>query len=300
MTTATGRIGAIAASAALMANAAWGDEKLKVVTTFTVLADMAQRVGGDAADVVSVTKPGAEIHGYEPTPQDIVRAHDADLILWNGLNLELWFEQFLRNLRDLPSATLTKGIDPISITSGNYEGKANPHAWMGLDNAEIYIDNIEKAFSEHDPDNAQAYSRNADAYKSELNEALGSLRERVSALPEDKRWLVTCEGAFSYLARDLGLKELYLWPMNSDQMGTPQQVRAVIDAVQKNKIPAVFCESTVNTAPAEQIARETGTHYGGVLYVDSLSEEGGPVPSYLDLLRVTTQTIVEGLEAGME
>ncbi len=278
-----------------LAQAAHADEKLKVVTTFTVLADMAQNVAGDAAEVVSITKPGAEIHGYEPTPRDIVGAHDADLILWNGLTLERWVEQFLRNLGDLPSATLSEGIDPIAIAQGAYEGKANPHAWMGLDNAQVYVDNIAAALSEHDPDNAETYEANAAAYKQELRDTLEPLRAQIAEIPEDKRWLVTCEGAFSYLARDFGMKELYLWPMNADQTGTPQQVRAVIDGVKTHGIPAVFCESTVNTAPAEQVARETGADYGGVLYVDSLSEADGPVPTYLDLLKVTSQTIADGL-----
>ncbi|MCG7625707.1 MULTISPECIES: metal ABC transporter substrate-binding protein [unclassified Epibacterium] len=274
------------------------DDKMKVVTTFTVLADMAQHVAGDAAEVVSVTKPGAEIHGYEPTPQDIVRAQGADLILWNGMNLELWFEQFLTNLGDVPSVTLTDGIDPISIASGAYEGKPNPHAWMGLDNALVYIDNILEAFAEHDPENAATYVANAAAYKDELRATLEPLRQEIATIPEAQRWLVTCEGAFSYLARDFGMKELYLWPMNADQMGTPQQVRAVIDGVRDNDIPVVFCESTVNTAPAEQVARETGSHYGGVLYVDSLSEPDGAVPTYLDLLKVTSQTVADGLTTG--
>ena len=282
-----------------VASTAAADEKMKVVTTFTVLADMAANVAGDAAEVVSITKPGAEIHGYEPTPQDIVRAYDADLILWNGLNLELWFEQFIANMDDVPSVTLSDGIDPISISSGSYEGTPNPHAWMGLDNALIYIDNITKAFSETDPDNAAIYAANAESYKGELRATIEPLRAAVAAIPEDQRWLVTCEGAFSYLARDMGLKELYLWPMNADQNGTPQQVRAVIDGVRENNISVVFCESTVNTAPAEQVARETGVTYGGVLYVDSLSEEGGPVPTYLDLLTVTTRTVAEGLTTAV-
>ncbi len=277
---------------------AHADDKMKVVTTFTVLADIAQNVAGEAADVVSITKPGAEIHGYQPTPQDIVRASDADLILWNGMHLELWFEQFIANLGDIPSATLTDGIDPISIKSGSYEGKPNPHAWMGLDNALIYIDNIVKAFSEHDPDNAAVYEKNADAYKEKLRKTIEPLRQTVAQIPEDRRWLVTCEGAFSYLARDFGMKELYLWPINADQVGTPQQVRAVIDGVREHDVPVVFCESTVNTAPAEQVARETGVKYGGVLYVDSLSEAGGPVPTYLDLLKVTAGTVAEGLKTA--
>ena len=289
-----------AALGGLMAGTAAADDKMKVVTTFTVLADIAQNVAGDAAEVVSVTKPGAEIHGYEPTPQDLVRAQDADLILWNGMNLELWFEQFLSNLGDIPSATLTDGITPIPIAEGAYEGKPNPHAWMGLDNALIYIDNIATAFVQNDPENAATYTANATAYAQELRDTLEPLRETVAEIPEDQRWLVTCEGAFSYLAKDFGLQELYLWPMNADQMGTPQQVRAVIDGVRDNGIPTVFCESTVNTAPAKQVARETGAEYGGVLYVDSLSEANGPVPTYLDLLRVTSETLVMGLEKGLE
>nr|MCW1950063.1 zinc ABC transporter substrate-binding protein [Octadecabacter sp.] len=170
-----------------------------------------------------------------------------------------------------------------------------PHAWMSLDNALVYIDNIQSAMSEHDPDNAETYAMNAAAYKTEITAAIAPLREQILAIPESERWLVTCEGAFSYLARDFGLKEAYLWPMNADQTGTPQQVRSVIDTVRENNVRAVFCESTVNTDPAEQVARETGASYGGVLYVDSLSLEDGPVPTYLDLLRVTTETIVEGL-----
>ncbi|WP_116084760.1 metal ABC transporter substrate-binding protein [Tropicimonas sp. IMCC34011] len=275
-------------------------EPMKVVTTFTVLADMAQNVAGDAAEVVSVTKPGAEIHGYEPTPRDIVRTQDADLLLWNGLNLELWFEQFLANLGEVPSATLTDGIDAIPIAEGAYEGQSNPHAWMGLENAARYVDNIVSAFSEVDPDNAANYEANGAAYKEEIRATIEPLRERIATIPEDQRWLVTCEGAFSYLARDFGLKELYLWPMNADQTGTPQQVRKVIDGVRDNDVPVVFCESTVNTAPARQVARETGAEYGGELYVDSLSAADGPVPSYLDLLRVTSETVANGLAPAAE
>ncbi|WP_029064020.1 metal ABC transporter substrate-binding protein [Labrenzia sp. DG1229] len=283
---------------ATIASGAIAADKMKVVTTFTVLADIASNVAGETAEVVSITKPGAEIHGYQPTPQDIVRASGADLILWNGMNLELWFEQFISNLGDIPSATLTDGIDPISIGSGSYKGKPNPHAWMGLDNALIYIDNIVKAFSEKDPENAATYEKNAAAYKEQLRATIEPLREAVAEIPEEQRWLVTCEGAFSYLARDFGMKELYLWPMNADQVGTPQQVRSVIDGVRENEIPVVFCESTVNTSPAKQVARETGASYGGELYVDSLSEPGGKVPTYLDLLKVTAGTVADGLKSA--
>ncbi len=262
------------------------------------LGRLLEHVVGDAAEVVSVTKPGAEIHGYEPTPRDLVNAVDADLVLWNGMNLELWFEQFLANLGEKPSAVVSTGVAEIPISEGAYEGKPNPHAWMSLDNALIYVDNIRDALSAHDPENAETYAANAERYKAEISAAIGPLRDLIDEVPEGQRWLATCEGAFSYLARDFGLQEVYLWPMNADQTGTPQQVRRMIDTIRDREIPVVFCESTVNTDPAKQVARETGVRYGGELYVDSLSEAEGPVPTYLDLLRVTTETVVEGLTGG--
>jgi manganese/iron transport system substrate-binding protein len=269
--------------------------RLKVVTTFTVIADMAANVAGDAADVESITKPNAEIHNYQPTPGDMIRAQGAGLILWNGLNLELWFEKFFQNLSDVPGAVVSEGVEPMGIAEGPYTGKPNPHAWMSPEAALVYVENIRKALAERDPANAETYAKNAAAYAEKIRATVQPIRDRLAAIPEERRWLVTSEGAFSYLARDFGLKELYLWPINADQQGTPQQVRKVIDAVRANNIPAVFSESTVSPDPAQQVARETGAKYGGVLYVDSLSDAGGPVPTYLDLLRVTTETIARGL-----
>lgn len=294
--------GIVAAFAAIgliaAASAAIAQEKVKVVTTFTVIADMARNVAGDAATVESITKAGAEIHNYQPTPGDIRRAQDADIILWNGLNLERWFERFLQNLHDVPGVVVSDGVDPMGIVEGPYSGKPNPHAWMSPANALIYVDNIRDALMKYDPANAQVYAANADAYKAKIEATVEPIRNELAAIPPDRRWLVTSEGAFSYLARDFGLKELYLWPINADQQGTPQQVRKVIDAVVANHIPVVFSESTVPDKPARQVARETGAAYGGVLYVDSLSETDGPVPTYLDLLRVTAQTIADGLAEG--
>jgi len=274
------------------------DAKFKAVTTFTVIADIARNVAGETAIVESITKPGAEIHNYQPTPGDIQRAQDAQLILYNGLNLELWFERFFRNLDGVPSVVVSEGVEPIGIAEGPYEGKPNPHAWMSPTAALIYVDNIRDAFVKHDPKNAEAYKANAEAYKAKINAAIEPIRTELANVPEERRWLVSSEGAFSYLARDFGLKELYLWPINADQQGTPQQVRKVIDAVRKNNIGVVFSESTISSKPAEQVARETGANYGGVLYVDSLSESDGPVPTYLDLLKVTSDTIAKGLASS--
>lgn len=296
----TQSIVAAAAALAMLLGAAQAQAKFKAITTFTIIADMAQNVAGDAADVESITKPGAEIHEYQPTPGDIRRAQGAQLILTNGLNLELWFAKFYQHLKGVPEVVVTTGIQPTGITEGPYNGKPNPHAWMSPQNALIYVDNIRDAFVKYDPDNAATYTRNAEAYKQKIKQTIEPLRNELAKIPADKRWLVTSEGAFSYLANDFGLKELYLWPINADQQGTPQQVRKVIDSIRQYQIPTIFSESTISDKPARQAARESGAHYGGVLYVDSLSAANGPVPTYLDLLRVTTSTIVNGINAGLK
>ena len=270
--------------------------KFKVVTTFTIIQDMAQNIAGDAATVESITKPGAEIHDYEPTPKDIVKAQSADLVLWNGLNLERWFEKFFQNVKDKPAVVVTEGIEPMSINEGPYTGNPNPHAWMSPSNALIYIENIKNALVKYDPQNKETYEKNASLYAQKIKALDKPLREKLAQVPEAQRWLVTSEGAFSYLTRDYGFKEAYLWPINAEQQGTPQQVRKVIETVKANKIPVVFSESTISPKPAKQVAKESGAKYGGVLYVDSLSNKNGPVPTYVDLLNTTVSTIVKGFE----
>ena len=287
--------GLLAGGLALGSGAALAQEKkLRVVTTFTVIQDIAQNVAGEAAIVESITKPGAEIHDYQPTPLDVVKAQSADLVLWNGMNLERWFERFFENVKNVRSAVVSDGVAPIGIAEGPYEGRPNPHAWMSTTSALIYVDNIRKAMAEADPARADIYAANARAYADRIRSVDAPLRARLDKVPAEQRWLVSSEGAFSYLARDYGWREAYLWPINADQQGTPQQVRRLIDLVRKNKIPALFSESTISDKASRQVARETGARYGGVLYVDSLSAEGGPVPTYLKLLEVTVDTIARG------
>ncbi|MDB9313819.1 metal ABC transporter substrate-binding protein [Spirulina sp. CS-785/01] len=272
--------------------------KKKVLTTFTVIADMAQNVAGDKLVVESITRIGAEIHGYEPTPSDIAKAQDADLILYNGMGLERWFKQFLGNVEDVPSALLTEGIEPIPIAAGPYEDKPNPHAWMSPQNALIYVENIRKAFVELDPENADTYNENAAAYSEQLKAIDEALETDLEKVPEEQRYLVSCEGAFSYLARDYDMEEIYIWPINAERQFTPKQVQGVIEAVKRNDVPTVFCETTVNDEGQKQVAKTTGARFGGNLYVDSLSTEGGPVPTFLELLEYDARTITNGLLAG--
>ncbi|HEY9909557.1 MAG TPA: metal ABC transporter substrate-binding protein [Thermosynechococcaceae cyanobacterium] len=268
--------------------------KKVILTTFTVLADMVQNVAGDKAIVTSLTKPGAEIHDYEPTPSDLTKAQSADLILDNGLGLERWAERFYGNVKKVPHITLTTGIQPMSIAEGA-RNQPNPHAWMSPQNALVYVENIRKALSELDPENAATYNANASAYRKQIEAIDRTLRKSLAVLPENKRYMVTCEGAFSYLARDYGLKELYLWAVNSDQEGTPKQISRVVDAVKANQVPAVFCESTVNASAQKQVASETNAQFGGVFYVDSLSDARGAAPTYLRLLEYNVNTLVTGL-----
>src|SRR5687767_6812070 len=185
------RFGSILAGAllvvALMPMDAFAAKK-KIVTTFTIIQDMAQNVAGDAATVESITKPGAEIHGYEPTPQDIVKAQRADLVLWNGLNLERWFERFFGNLKNVPSSVLTEGIEPIGIEEGPYTGKPNPHAWMSPSNAVIYVENIRKALVKLDPANAATYNANAKTYSAKFTAVEQTVRTELGRIPAEKRW----------------------------------------------------------------------------------------------------------------
>lgn len=271
-----------------------GDGKPVVLTTFTVLADIARNVAGDKLTVESITKVGAEIHGYEPTPGDIRKASKADLILDNGLNLEAWFAQFVEGL-DVPHAVVSDGVEVMDISEDSYRGKPNPHAWMSPLNVQIYVDNMVKAFSDLDPDNADTFKANGEAYKAELQAVQDQLTTRLSTVPAAQRALVSCEGAFSYLARDAGLKEVYIWAVNAEQQATPQQIARAIEYVKAHRVPAVFCESTVSDAPMQQVVGATDAEFGGTLYVDSLSESDGPVPTYLDLIRHDADVIAKAL-----
>ncbi|SDC19396.1 manganese transport system substrate-binding protein [Mycolicibacterium neoaurum] len=268
-----------------------------VLTTFTVLADIAANVAGEHLTVESITKPGAEIHGYEPTPGDIKKAARADLILDNGLNLEAWFAKFVDGI-DVPHVVVSEGVEPVDIADDAYAGMPNPHAWMSPLNVQKYADNMAEAFATLDPAHAEDYRANAASYRGQLQQVHDELVTELESLPAGERALVTCEGAFSYLARDAGLTEKYIWAVNAEQQATPQQIASAIDFVRTNNVPAVFCESTVSDAAMQRVVEATGTTFGGVLYVDSLSTADGPVPTYLDLIRHDADTIANALTAN--
>ncbi|KEF43299.1 MAG: iron-binding protein [Cyanobium sp. CACIAM 14] len=271
------------------------DGRPLVLTTFTILADMARQVAGDRLRVESITKLGAEIHGYEPTPSDLRRAAGARMVLENGFGLERWAQRFYASLPSVPHVTLSEGITPLPIAGDAYQGKPNPHAWMSPRLARVYVENIRRALTRLDPAGAATYRRNAQRYDAQLDALHRDLQTSLAAIPPRQRVLATCEGAFSYLARDYGLTEAYLWPVNAESQVTPQRMAALIALVKARRVPAVFCESTVSAEPQKQVAKESGARFGGIFYVDSLSLPDGPAPTLLELQRRNLKTLRAGL-----
>ncbi|MGJ9530082.1 metal ABC transporter substrate-binding protein [Actinotignum sp. GS-2025a] len=270
-----------------------GSEKPQVLTTFTVLADMASNIAGEHMEVASITNPGEEIHDYQPSPGDIKRAEGADIILYNGLGLERWFEKFVEN-STAERINLSDGIEPVAIAEGDYQGKPNPHAWMSPKNGKLYVDNMVAAFAKVDPAHAEDYRANGENYKKQLDAIASDMDAALATIPESQRALVSCEGAFSYLTRDHGLQEKYLWAVNAEGAQTPKAKADLENFVRTSGVRALFCESTVDDKMAS-VAEDTGVPVAGLLYVDSLSEADGPVPTYLDLLRYDADLITRGL-----
>jgi manganese transport system substrate-binding protein len=267
----------------------------RVLATFTVLADLADQVACGQLQVESITKIGAEIHSYEITPSDLRRASGARMILENGLGLELWTRRFTAGLGNIPRVSLSDGITPLPIEGQPGSGKVNPHAWMSPKAAIHYVARIRDAFMVLDPPHASTYQRCAAAYSRQLIRLDHELASQLAALPPRRRLLVTCEGAFSYLARDYGLDEAWLWPVNGEREVTPQRMRHLIATVRERQVPAVFCESTVDSRAMQRVAAETGARLAGTFHVDSLSPAEGPAATYLELMRHNIATLRSGL-----
>lgn len=287
-----------------------------VLTSFSVLADMTEAVGGDLVDTRSITPLGAEVHEYSPTPGDLRQVAEADLIFFNGLGLETWYEQFLshssaevlilsESAETLPvtrlpgdAARSTEADDAQAPGADEpSELPTNPHAWMSPAQAMVYVDNIEAALSELSPADAEQFTENARSYREQIQAVWDQADERLAPLQENGEvHLVTCEGAFSYLAEDLDLGEHYLWPLNAEEEGSPQQVEAQIRYVEEHQVPTIFCESTVNDSAQQQVAETTGATLSDPLHVDSITEADGPAPSYLELLEHDLDLIIEGAQ----
>jgi manganese transport system substrate-binding protein len=274
------------------------NDKIVALSTFTIIADMVFEVGGDKVESISLTKPGAEIHGYQPTPDDLVQASKADIMFENGMNLEVWTTKLRASIPDVPVTKVSEGVQVQYISEDAYAGKPNPHAWMSPEQGLIYVENIRMGLTAQAPQHAEYFAARAEVYSNEIRAVDKQLEEALGALPENNRVLVTCEGAFSYLTTDYGLTEEYLWAINSESQGSPQQVAKIIEVVKEKQIPAVFCESTVEPRIQQEVVSATDARLGGTLFVDSLSDDEGPASTYLKLLQHTADTIITGLTSS--
>ena len=276
-----------------------GTNKKVLLTSFTILEDIVSNIAGEKFRVESITKPGMEVHGYKATPSDLIRGSNAVLFFENGFGLELWSDKFTSNL-DVKRISMSDNLKPIYIAEDAYKGKPNPHAWISPRRGKLYIDSIVKALKDLDPENSSFFEENGTIYKTKINKIDEDFKLFLNTIEKSKRYLVSCEGAFTYLVNDYGLKEAYLWPVNAESQVTPKRMANLINLIKNNDIPSVFCESTVSSEAQLTVARESGAKFGGNFYVDSLSSKNGPAPTYLDLLNHNLQLIKKGFSIKPE
>ena len=269
-------------------------KKEVILASFTVLADIIENVAKDEFIVRSITKPGEEVHGYQPTPSDLIKASEAFVFVDNGFGFELWAEKFISNFQ-FKRITISDDLDPIFIKEDFYKGKPNPHAWISPKRGMLYVDIVVESLSELRPFKKELFEKNGKIYKNKIAKIDDDFSLFINNLDKDKLYLVSCEGAFSYLTKDYGLKEVYLWPVNAESQITPKRMARTISLVKNKNVPAVFCESTVSNEAQMVVVNETGAKFGGNLYVDSLSNDNGPASSYLGMLRYNFNLIKVGL-----
>ena len=265
-----------------------------ILASFTVLADIIENVAKDEFVVKSITKPGVEVHGYQPTPSDLIKASKAFVFIDNGFGFELWAEKFVSNLQ-IKRVTISNRLEPIFISEDFYKDKPNPHAWISPKRGMIYVDVIVDYLSELKPSEAESFKNNGQIYKNKIAKIDKDFSLFINNLEKNNRYLVTCEGAFSYLTNDYGLKEAYLWPVNAESQITPKRMARTISLVKNKNIPSVFCESTVSNESQMVVARATGAKFGGDLFVDSISQDNKSANTYLKMLQHNLTLIKKGL-----
>ena len=276
-----------------VSNVSKDNNKKVLLTSFTILEDIVRNIAGEEFRVESITKPGMEVHGYKTTPSDLIRGSEAVLFVENGFGLELWSEKFTSNL-NVKRLSISDYLNPIFIEEDAYKGKPNPHAWISPVRGKLYVDIIVNALKDLDPANSSKFEKNGIIFKSKINKIDEDFKLFLNTIEKSKIYLVSCEGAFSYLANDYGLKEAYLWPVNAESQVTPKRMANLINLIKNNDIPSVFCESTVSSEAQLTVARESGAKFGGNFYVDSLSSKNGPAPTYIDLLNHNLRLIKKG------
>ncbi|MEK3714460.1 metal ABC transporter substrate-binding protein [Paenibacillus sp. FSL R7-0333] len=275
------------------------DGKLQIVATYSIIADMTRNITGDKAEVYSMVPIGTDPHMYDPLPADTGKVSSADLIFYNGLNLETgkgWFQDLLKvTKKEAAAFAVSEEVAPMYLTEKGKESQVDPHAWLDIQNAVKYVDVITARVIERDPDNKQYYLDNQTAYVKELTELDQYAKEAVSKVPQEKRVLVTSEGAFKYFSKAYGFESAFIWEINTDSQGTPEQMNRIIGIIKEKQIPALFLETSVNPKTMETISRETGVPVHSKIFTDSLAKEGEDGDTYLKMIKWNIDQVIEGL-----
>ena len=278
------------------------DKKLKVVATNSIIADITKNIAGDKIDLHSIVPVGQDPHEYEPLPDDIKKTTQADLIFYNGINLETggnaWFTKLVQNAKRVENKdyfAVSEGVKVIHLEGEGETGKEDPHAWLNLENGVIYAKNIAKHLIEKDPSNKDFYQKNLDDYVAKLEALDKEAKTKFDAIPEEKKMIVTSEGCFKYFSKAYNVPSAYIWEINTEQEGTPDQIRDLVKKLKGSKVPALFVESSVDDRPMKTISSETGIPIYAKIFTDSIAEEGQDGDSYYSMMKYNLDKISEGL-----
>ncbi|WP_306486691.1 metal ABC transporter substrate-binding protein [Abiotrophia sp.] len=278
------------------------DKKLKVVATNSIIADITKNIAGDKIDLHSIVPVGQDPHEYEPLPDDIKKTTEADLIFYNGINLETggnaWFTKLVENAKRVENKdyfAVSDGVEVIHLEGEGETGKEDPHAWLNLENGVIYAKNIAKHLIEKDPSNKDFYQKNLDDYVAKLEALDKEAKTKFDAIPEEKKMIVTSEGCFKYFSKAYNVPSAYIWEINTEEEGTPDQIRDLVKKLKGSKVSALFVESSVDDRPMKTISSETGIPIYAKIFTDSIAEEGQDGDSYYSMMKYNLDKISEGL-----
>ena len=276
--------------------------KLNVVATNSIIADITKNIAGDKINLHSIVPVGQDPHEYEPLPEDIKKTSKADLIFYNGINLETggnaWFTKLVENAQKKENKdyyAVSEGVDVIYLEGQNEKGKEDPHAWLNLENGIIYAQNIAKRLIEKDPDNKATYEKNLKAYVEKLTALDKEAKEKFNNIPEEKKMIVTSEGCFKYFSKAYNVPSAYIWEINTEEEGTPDQIKSLVEKLRKTKVPSLFVESSVDDRPMKTVSKDTNIPIYAKIFTDSIAEKGEDGDSYYSMMKYNLDQISEGL-----
>ncbi|MCB6584158.1 metal ABC transporter substrate-binding lipoprotein/adhesin ScaA [Streptococcus gordonii] len=276
--------------------------KLNVVATNSIIADITKNIAGDKINLHSIVPVGQDPHEYEPLPEDVKKTSKADLIFYNGINLETggnaWFTKLVENAQKKENKdyyAVSEGVDVIYLEGQNEKGKEDPHAWLNLENGIIYAQNIAKRLIEKDPDNKATYEKNLKAYVEKLTALDKEAKEKFNNIPEEKKMIVTSEGCFKYFSKAYNVPSAYIWEINTEEEGTPDQIKSLVEKLRKTKVPSLFVESSVDDRPMKTVSKDTNIPIYAKIFTDSIAEKGEEGDSYYSMMKYNLDKISEGL-----